>query len=513
MPDLLLLLACPLGALAIAGFLRRRRMLADPGVGTAAEFLAPLLLGLLVYAYAHTLELNTRWPWSAARLAPTLGLVHGYPLYSAPDAGPINGWLYGPVAALAWLPAALADSPRPALAIAAAINLLFLLGPLLFLCLRGGAAPRPARLLAFAAVAGAFLLAYPTWYMASVLCSDAVAVGLGLGSCLLLLGRTAPGPRTLVAAALLAVLAAWTKQIEAPLVLAQLGWLLYVDGARAAARYAALYAAAALVVSGLFLAGFNAHNLVLNAFTIPLAQHYAGGARAFRLEAADFLRYSLPFTLPCLLGLARGGTGGGGRRTDRAALLLLIAAAAVLFPTGVLATIKVGGDRNSVHSLYYLGAAAALALVAAWSAAKPAAPAWRGAILAAATVAVAVAVRQVRGYPRLSMLPPRCASEDAWFYARRFPGRTYFPRDPLCTLMAEGRLYTLEYGVVDRGYAGLVPSARQVAEGLPAQLETVAYPRADGEPVMVDRFLPDFGFAQATPDWLLFRRGYPRKRP
>ncbi len=180
MPDLLLLLACPLGALAIAGFLRRRRMLADPGVGTAAEFLAPLLLGLLVYAYAHTLELNTRWPWSAARLAPTLGLVHGYPLYSAPDAGPINGWLYGPVAALAWLPAALADSPRPALAIAAAINLLLLLGPLLFLCLRGGAAPRPARLLAFAAVAGAFLLAYPTWYMASVLCSDAVAGGLGL---------------------------------------------------------------------------------------------------------------------------------------------------------------------------------------------------------------------------------------------------------------------------------------------------------------------------------------------
>jgi hypothetical protein len=512
MPDLLLLLACPLGALAIAGFLRRRRMLAEPGPGTAAEILAPLLLGLLAYAYAHTLELNTRWPWSAARLAPTLGLVHGYPLYSAPDTGPINGWLYGPVAALAWLPAALADSPRPALAIAAAINLLFLLAPLLVLSVRGGAGSLPVRLLAFAAVAGAFLLAYPTWYMASVLCSDAVAVGLGLGSCLLLLGREAPGPRGLAAAALLAVLAAWTKQIEAPLVLAQLGWLLCVDGRRAAARYAAVYAAAALVVSGLFLAAFNPHNLVLNAFTIPLAQHYAGGARAFRLEAADFLRYSLPFTLPCLLGLARGG-GGAGRRTDRASILLLIAAAVVLFPTGVLATIKVGGDRNSVHSLYYLGAAAALALLAAWSAPKPAAPAWRVAILVAATAAVALATRQVRAYPRLSMLPPRCASEDAWFYARRFPGRTYFPRDPLCTLMAEGRLYTLEYGVVDRGYAGLVPSARQVAEGLPAQLETVAYPRADGEPVMVDRFLPDFGFAQATPDWLLFRRGYPRKGP
>ncbi|HEY5228951.1 MAG TPA: hypothetical protein VIJ19_10435, partial [Opitutaceae bacterium] len=37
-----------------------------------------------------------QWGWSACRLAPAIGILKGFPLYSAPDHGPINGWLYGP---------------------------------------------------------------------------------------------------------------------------------------------------------------------------------------------------------------------------------------------------------------------------------------------------------------------------------------------------------------------------------------------------------------------------------
>src|SRR5262245_26516259 len=45
--------------------------------------------------------------WNGARLAPAMGLVHGYRLYYPATEGPINGWIYGPVSSLAYLPAVL----------------------------------------------------------------------------------------------------------------------------------------------------------------------------------------------------------------------------------------------------------------------------------------------------------------------------------------------------------------------------------------------------------------------
>src|SRR5215471_10806466 len=43
--------------------------------------------------------------WNAARLAPTFALVRGYRLYYPAESGPILDHVYGPVSALAFLPA------------------------------------------------------------------------------------------------------------------------------------------------------------------------------------------------------------------------------------------------------------------------------------------------------------------------------------------------------------------------------------------------------------------------
>jgi hypothetical protein len=495
-------------ALAIAALWRKGRIWSGTPTRTAAEVAVPLLLGLLAYTYGQTLLLNVRWGWSAERLAPTLALFHGYPLYSPRDTGPINGWIHGPIAPLLWIPAALADSPLPALSIAAAINLLVLLGPLLFASVQATGGRGPGRLLGFAFSAAALLLVYPTWYMASVLCTDAVAVGLGLASCLVLLARPGLGIRPLLLAAGLAVLATWTKQIEAPLVFAQLGWIWVVAGARAARRYAGIYLAVAAAVSAVLLLGFNARDLLLNMWTIPRAQKLVGSWAGAAFEVREFLVYSLVFSLPCMIALGfygRSPPAEPGRRSLRSSLGLLVAAAVVLLPLGAMASIKIGGDRNSIHSVYYLAAAAAVAIGDSWGCAASWAWLGRTAALLAAAATGALAARQVHGYPSMSMLPPRCLSQEAWAYARQHPFETYFPQDPLATLMAEGRMYHFDYAVLDRKYGGVVATPEHIREDLPPRLAAVVYPQADGPKEVLTDYLPGYVFARATGTWLIYR--------
>src|SRR4029079_8110971 len=48
--------------------------------------------------------------WMGGKLAPIIGITKGYPLYQNPDTGVMTGWIYGPVGALVFLPAALSNS-------------------------------------------------------------------------------------------------------------------------------------------------------------------------------------------------------------------------------------------------------------------------------------------------------------------------------------------------------------------------------------------------------------------
>ena len=152
-----------------------------------------LPLGLLaVVGLFVWIKSEVQWNWSACRLAPALGLLQGFPLYSPPDHGPINDWNYGPVSALCWLPAAWGKTPITALAIAESLNLLWLIAPLFAVCLLAGGKDLPGRALAaWSGIAAAAALVWydSTWYMASVLTVDNVAVGLGIFACLLVRPR------------------------------------------------------------------------------------------------------------------------------------------------------------------------------------------------------------------------------------------------------------------------------------------------------------------------------------
>jgi len=509
MTTLGILLLCAAVGLIVARTRRVQLAGTTTGPALAAEVVIPVLLLGVVFAFYETVLLNVRWGWSACRLAPTIGLFHGYPLYSAADAGPINGWLYGPVAAVAWMPAALADSPLPALQIAATINLVFMLGPLLVTSVRFTPGTGLARLVGFAFGAAALLQVYPTWYMASALNVDAIAVGLGAAAILAIVGDEPRRAWREPLAALLCALAAWTKQTEISVVLALAAWLWVSRGRRSAGRFAVYFAASMVIVAALIAILADPGAAWLNMWRIPSAHPLAGGWQAAGIELVELARYSLVFSVPCVVGLlvsARGKDGEAAAVQRRSALVLPLLAAAAVLPLSVMATIKLGGDRNSMHPVYYLAVGATMAIGRVW-AFPPRRPGLiRSLLLLASAAAVVVSVRQVQGYARLTMLPPRCLSQEAWAFAKAHPREMYFPWDPLATLMAEGRMYHFEYGVQDRIYAGLAPEPGHIAAGLPSELKAVVYPRVDGSRAMLRRYLPQYSRLVATEDWMIFRR-------
>jgi hypothetical protein len=493
----------------------RRAGAAGP-VGRVARALLPAMLLGTGFAFFETAALAVRWAWSACRLAPTLAFFKGYPLYTPASAGAINGWLYGPVPALLWAPAALASTPIAALAVASLVSLLVMLVPLWLVTRGPGATEAAPGLAAFVFGACALLSIYPTWYMVSVLNGDFAAVGLGVTSCLLLLRAAGPPSRArLATAALLAVLAAWSKQIEVPLALAQLAWLAALHGPRLAVRYAYALVVVGATVSLLFLVSFGPEAVLYNMWTIPSHHAFAGGGRAVLMEVIEFFRYTAVFWLVCVAAAwLVNQTAAGARWRDRLLAQpwwLLVLATLVLLPTGALASIKIGGERNSLHSTYYLIAAATLALASAVARPARLRPAlMQAVVLGAAATMLALAVRRVASYPSLSMLPPRCLSTEAFAFAQQHPGETYFPWDPLATVMADGKLYHFEYGVRDRLYAGVTPTPGQIAAHLPPRLRFVIYPRADTPHVMLDRYLPGFTLAADTGDWFVYvRTGQP----
>jgi hypothetical protein len=354
--------------------------MAEPAIARRTFSRVALVVSLLLLGLTSLTALSSLpyKPWNNARLAPSLALTYGYPLYSGPDEGPIEPTLYGPVKALLLLPAAMANSPTGALLIAGAINQVMFLLPLWVLLRAAGGTARDKlwpTLVGFAFAASCAQLVPPLRFMSTDIHVDAPAVGLGLLSCVVLMTcRGAPRLGRLALAATLVVLAAWTKQIEAPLAMAQTVWIWMAFGRRPATIFLCCLIGIGAAVSGLFFAVFGYSEMMFNIVALVATHPLDGAWGLIALSTLDLLINSSPFLAVLLLalrrrskhaanGIAVAGSGEGwllDLKSWPGSLLLF--AAAFLTPPSVLARSFAGGDQNSFHPLYYLLAAAALVL-------------------------------------------------------------------------------------------------------------------------------------------------------
>lgn len=447
--------------------------------------------------------------WNGARLAPTFALFYGYDLYYPPTRGPILNNVYGPVAALAFLPATIFRTPTPAILAGGALQDTFVFGSLLLFVWRTGVRLAADRLIVLACGLGACLLMSRYWgpaYWISMVHADGPSLALGLTACTILLTRDGASPtrHALFASALAVVLSVWAKQTAAPLPVALIAALWLGYGRTVAQRYAALLAVVGALVSAVFLVWLG-RPMIFN--MVELVSHHGwyrpglGG-----LAAVTFLMLfnALELLGACivLLLFVRSTRSRAAPLRSRSWVAPLLAAL-FLLPTGALGANKVGGELSSFHSVYYLIAATAALLVDA----VHRRPRLRVLGWAFCLLAIAAAWQSGRCTPKPSRFTMWQNNQQvAYEFALRHPGEAYFPWAPLASLLAERRLYHFEYGMMDRYIGGYEPTREHLIAFLPSRMHWIA---ARARIWTFNHFFPDYTVETKLPElpgWIVRSR-------
>lgn len=425
--------------------------------------------------------------WNSARLYPSFLLASGISPYGTPGEGVIVGWIYGPIMPLVYLPVVLGPTLTSAVVIAAILNLLVLVGPMVFIFravaqrLKLSGWEQAALIL----VAGGGWALFPVLrnYLRVVM-ADQVTVALTLLSCWLLARARYDRLRFAAGGALLAVLAVWTKQIAVAVPLAQLAYLVFVRRDYPAARhyFIALLAWGA-AVTGVMIAVFGMEPLVFNLWIVPSGHPMkplgtlSGSAWLLLVQA-----------VPCLLvawGLKKVADKTAALPDHgllRELLALLVTVAVIQLPLNLMGASKVGGGLNSFHAVALLFVVGMLALAgtASW---------WRSwttptkLALIGSGGALAGAFLLAREVPL--RLWPAPQLEAARLVAAQYPGQIYIPDNPLITWWNEKRADHFEDALISQAMAGFPTSKERYFGHLPPTPRYVLYPAGRMGPALL----------------------------
>ncbi|CAN5589312.1 hypothetical protein BH09PLA1_BH09PLA1_21570 [soil metagenome] len=481
-PTLLFLFVIVPAALGLYGFLQAR----GNRVRSALLALAPIASGVVLWSACYAVAAAPLFDWNAGKIAPVVAMVRGqpqnYPLYQSPGDGVMTAWIYGPVPALLFLPAALFSRPTDVIMTGVAINALAVLLPVL--CLHA----RLARSRSFAILSTVLVIAFclqceSLRRAVFMITPDGPAIGLSVLSCAMLLGR-----RTtlhLIGSATCITLAVWCKQTIAPATIVAPIFLALVDGPRAAMKYVALLLAVFAIVSLVLIASFGWENLYFHMITIPRLHPWRDESRgktfALIIGLRDLLFDGAPMSVALIVVAAIGGKTLRGLAI-RSGWIMLPMTAIALVPGSVLGYVKVGGFLNNfaMTTLFILLAASVAASAIIREMKTIHAPTMVRAAICGAIIAYAVNIALVRrDLPAMASRisnPYANDQEIVYRFAVKHPQTGYFPWNNLSTLLAEGRLYHFEWGIRDRYDAGIQPTSGQVVDHLPARIRFIAFP-------------------------------------
>ncbi len=437
-------------------------------------------------------------PWNDMRLAPTIALSQGWPVYPTATDGTISTWMYGPLPLLFFWPASWASSAAGALIIAAWLNVALTVVPLALVCFTWPAADGGARSLV--GRTSAFLLCLALWpeLHYSVLFSDNLAVACGLiGNLLLVRARTS---RELWLAAIVATAAIACKQIALGIPLAQVVWLGCTAGRTSALRHALRCVVAGAVIGGGAITAFGWQGLWFTLVETPGGIGWAVAPWQRLSEAALKLVTTLIVPAVAMISFRRAFA--------KPNLLLPALAWLCALPLGIAGMMKLGGWTNSIHS-FVLWLPAVLAV---FFTAQPNPRRLWVACLVAAMIASGVACVRVLREPVLPMRPQIADYEQAAIIAAQYRGAIWFPIHPLVTLYSEGRSYHDEDGLYVRFSARQPLSEKQAADHLPAALRIMAFRDDWTDWGIARRMLPPNSHEEVVGRWTL-RSGVAGPKP
>lgn len=438
-------------------------------------------------------------PWNDMRLAPTIALAQGWPVYPDTASGTINTWMYGPLPVLFMWPAAWASSAAGALLVAAGLTLALTLVPLVLVCWLwpGNDDAAKARLGRVAALL-LCLAAWPELHY-SVIFSDNLAVACGLVGNLILL--RARGAGTLWLAAAIATAAVACKQIALGIPLAQVLWLGFTSGRRAAMAHAVRCTVAGAVIGLGAVAIFGFAGLWFTLVAIP-------GGLGWAPDVALRLKMVAP-ELALLLGLPAVAMVVWRREFARPALLLPALAWLCTLPLGLAGMMKVGGWTNSIHG-FVLWLPPVLATLFA---APRSPPRFWSFGLAAGVIAAAAACTRILLEPDVRLQPQTAGYHEAAEIAAQYRNAIWFPVHPLVTLYSDRRYYHDEDGMYVHARARKPVTPEQAAQHLPPAMRAMAFRNDWTDWGIARRMLPPNSREIPIGHWVVYSGVTGEKKP
>lgn len=468
--------------------------------------------------------------WNDGRLAPSAALLHGYELYYPDGEGPLLGHVYGPVSAFFYaLPVLLASTPAAAIWLGSVATFLIYILPVLWLLIRESQGR-------WQTAAAAFLCFWLYTFHVPMLTApafnihaDAPALGFGALACgLALVVVSRPHTWGWVATALLVVLSVGSKQVMFALPLAIAVYVGLARGRADVSRFL-LWVGAVGIATLLSLAlVIDFHAMIFNAVILPSSHPWrgAGGIAALVQSFRDLAPRVMPagLALTAVVGaqVAAGRLRWTGLRDwSRGNGWLLVLIVGVLnTPASLAGRAKIGGSMNTIaFTTYFVFAAAAMALAHLGGRddrvgrVEIGVAARAGLLVALLSVTVwsLPMAAEVAGVTRLFTENPESAAFD---YARRHPGRVYFPFNPLIPILASGEAHHFSDAIYARELAGLRVTEEHFRRWIPERVEMIAT-RREYEDYSL-RFLTGHRIESTLaelPGWKILRREQSRVSP
>jgi hypothetical protein len=342
--------------------------------------------------------------------------------------------------------------------------------------------------------------------------ADAPAIGLAAGSCAVLMGGR--GWLRMASAALLAVLAVWSKQTLLPFLVVAPAYLWLIGQRRESLRYAAILAMVGAAVSILLILAFGPlSNMWFHMVTLvsanpwqqgtttvdhvpPLFTAWLHGLWELFTESAESLGILLAaLVIARLMGGWRFTWDWIRRWAARNSWIMLVMAAIVLSPAAVLGSSIVGGFANHLALCDYfltLSAVLVLMLLALRSGKGTIRLAVRCFITGLMTVRAAqfaFSPGQMKDILRAVANLSNNEQAMLFHFHKEFPHLVYFPWQPLPVLLVSGKLYHFEWGAIDQNLAGLTVAPQQLQDHLPDGMQFMAF-RADAQSKFMLQYFP-----------------------
>jgi hypothetical protein len=456
--------------------------------------------------------------WNGARLMPSFALARGVNYYVLlPRGGPLFTTAYGPMVAIAYLPATLFRTPNSAILAGSVITVILCFAAVAFLHFAQLKRERSAvDWLAF--LTAGFLMCFlpPLTYSCFSIHADGPGLAFGAVACGALYACGSQKWRiALPVSALCAVLSVFCKQMFLPVPIVLLVWVLAVEGRKVAGRYLLCLVAAGAIATAASMAAWGPEPLYHCLIWVPAHQPSNGGSWIVSVirSARQFIELSFPVLILLLAGAIYFALSGRIRDgkwraflVNRCVPLLLVGIAEI--PFSILGNAKSGGDVNSFSfALFFLTCGLTMMLADLWHSAK-AAPTRHLALSVLLATALPLAVyeapvahhirSEVRGLPQTEQ-------QMVFAYLKQHPGKAYFPWFPLAHLYAEGQFRHFIFGFVDRSLAGEPVSMTEFLAYIPPNPQVIVFagydesgPRISGFDLM--KFLPEYSRSVNDPD-------------